>query len=78
MLYEVITSGERLSGFTAQTISLIWPSGLGIAQTIGGMIFNLSYGTLGVMYSDDAETGSWPSKVSDLCDKYPVADYVLS
>jgi len=71
-------SGERLGGFGGKTITLIWPSGLGVAQTIGGMIFNLSYGALGVMYSDDEETGSWPSKVSDLDARYPVAGHVLS
>jgi hypothetical protein len=72
------STGERLGGFEGRPITLIWPSGLGVAQTIGGMIFNLSYGALGVMYSDDEDTGSWPSKVSDLDARYPVAGHVLS
>jgi hypothetical protein len=42
------------------------------------MIFNLSYGALGIMYSDDEATGSWPSKVSDLDARYPVAGHILS
>ena len=33
-----------------QSITLIWPSGLSIAQTIGGMAFNLAFGEMGIVY----------------------------
>lgn len=39
--------------FSSETISLIWPSVYGTAQTLAGMIFKMAYGELGVMYNDD-------------------------
>ncbi len=71
------SSGEKLTGFSDMTISLIWPSGLGVAQTIGGMVFNLAYGVMGIMYGND-ENGGWPSKITDLSAKYPIDGCVLS
>lgn len=37
-------------------ITLIWPCGLGLAQTIAGMIFNLTYGSFGIMYDTTENT----------------------
>ena len=49
--------GEREDSFNQETISLIWPSVFGTAQSILGMAFNLAYGKLGVMKNDDGEIG---------------------
>ncbi len=42
--------GTLVLGFADKPITLLWPSALGMAQTLGGLVFNLSYGKLGVMY----------------------------
>ena len=52
--------GVKLANFTEKTISLIWPDVYGIHQTLAGMIFKLTYGSLGRMYETNAE------KVQDL------------
>ncbi len=45
-------NGDR-GAFSANPISLVWPSVFSTAQTIAGMAFNLAYGQLGVMTDDD-------------------------
>lgn len=47
------TDGNRDDKFRDEPISLVWPSVFGTAQTIAGMVFNLAYGRLGIMYDDD-------------------------
>lgn len=51
--YELIQYnefGERSNNMqNKEPISLIWPSAVGAAQTIGGMIFDFRYGELGVI-----------------------------
>lgn len=46
-------NGNRDINFTAEPITLVWPSVFGAAQTIAGMVFNLAYGQLGVMKDND-------------------------
>ena len=41
--------GNRNKNFADQTIKLIWPSVMGVGQTLAGMIFKLAFGELGVM-----------------------------
>lgn len=48
-------NGERME-FSEEPITLIWPCGLGIAQTIAGMVFKLTYGSLGIMYDTTEKT----------------------
>jgi hypothetical protein len=67
------SDGSRLTDFIAKPITLIWPCALGLAQTIGGMIFNLTYGSLGIMYDDDDLT-----RVTSITPDTPVAGHVLS
>lgn len=38
---------------TGEPICLVWPSVLGVAQTIAGMAFKLAYGQLGVMIEEE-------------------------
>jgi hypothetical protein len=61
-------NGERME-FSEEPIILIWPCGLGIAQTIAGMVFKLTYGSLGIMYDTTEKTVT-----SDM----PVLGHVLS
>jgi len=65
-------NGVRLANFTENTISLIWPDVYGIHQTLAGMIFKLTYGSLGRMYETNAE------KVQDLKPGDPVLGEILS
>lgn len=60
--YELLpydTNGQRqVSGdpmANKQTISLIWPSAASAAQTLGGIIFELRYGELGVIKGSDGK-----------------------
>lgn len=45
--------GTIRSNFADETITLLWPSALSLAQTITGMVFNMTYGKLGAMYDDN-------------------------
>lgn len=42
--------GERMDGDYGQQITLLWPCGLSIAQNISGMAFNLTFGSMGIIY----------------------------
>lgn len=42
--------GERMDGDYGQPITLLWPCGLSIAQNISGMAFNLTFGSMGIVY----------------------------
>ncbi len=42
--------GERMDGDYGQQITLLWPCGLSIAQNISGMAFNLTFGSMGIVY----------------------------
>lgn len=45
--------GERIAGKQPQNlISLVWPTGFNMLQTIGGMAVDLRYGQFGAMYQD--------------------------
>lgn len=46
--------GARITPFPDYTISLSWTGVGGVAQSIGGMLFNLTYCKLGVMYDTKA------------------------
>lgn len=43
-------SGNIETGFADETITIVWPCALSMAQTLSGMVFNMTYGKLGVMY----------------------------
>lgn len=43
-------SGVKLLGFNDKVITLIWPNALSLSQTLSGMIFKMTYGSLGTMY----------------------------
>lgn len=45
--------GTIQGNFTDETITLVWPCALSVAQTITGMVFNMTYGNLGVMYDSN-------------------------
>jgi hypothetical protein len=45
--------GAKLSGFNGKEITLIWPNALSLSQTLSGMIFKMTYGSLGTMYDTD-------------------------
>ncbi len=47
--------GERMEGDYGEEITLLWPCGLGIAQTISGMAFNMTFGSLGIVYDTDSK-----------------------
>ena len=51
--YDDDGNRENEDTFESETISLIWPSVYGTAQTLAGMIFKMAYGELGAMYDDD-------------------------
>ncbi len=42
--------GTIQPGFVDKAITVLWPSALGMAQTLGGLVFNMSYGKLGIMH----------------------------
>ena len=65
-------SGEKLSGFNDNAIALIWPNALGLGQTLAGMIFKMTYGTLGIMYDTDEEN------ITKVTKSTPVIGHVLS
>lgn len=65
-------SGERMSGFNDNAITLIWPNALGLGQTLAGMIFKMTYGTLGIMYDTDKEN------IAEVIDSPSVIGHVLS
>ncbi len=44
------SDGERMEGHFGEPITLLWPCGLGIAQSISGMAFNLTFGSMGIVY----------------------------
>lgn len=44
---------RKEENFQDNTIKLIWPSVYGAAQTLAGMIFNLTYAELGALYEED-------------------------
>jgi len=65
-------NGQRLSGFTEKTITLIWPDVYGLHQTLAGMLFKLTYGVLGRMYDTTA------GRVLDLNADAPVLGETLA
>ena len=65
-------SGEKMSGFNDNAITLIWPNALGLGQTLAGMIFKMTYGTLGIMYDTDEEN------IAKVAKSTPVLGHVLS
>jgi len=55
-LIEYDNFGERSNNMqNKEPISLIWPSAAGVAQTVGGMIFEFRYGELGVIKDGGTE-----------------------
>lgn len=52
--------GTIRSNFADETITLVWPCALSVAQTLTGMVFNMTYGKLGAMYDSN------PSKPQEL------------
>ncbi len=48
------SDGQRMGGFSDMQITLLWPCGLGIAQAISGMAFNLTFGAMGIIYETNA------------------------
>ncbi|MEA4961002.1 S-layer homology domain-containing protein [Lutispora sp.] len=42
--------GAVLKTFADETITLVWPCALSMAQTLSGMVFNMTYGKLGAMF----------------------------
>ena len=49
-------SGVKMEGFNEKNITLIWPNALGLGQTLAGMIFKMTYGSLGIMYDTTASS----------------------
>jgi len=64
--------GNKMSGFNENTITLIWPNAYGLGQTLAGMVFKMTYGSLGIMY-DTTDTS-----IVQLTDSTSVLGYVLS
>ncbi len=48
------SDGQRMQGHYGMPITLLWPCGLGIAQAISGMAFNLTFGSMGIIYETNA------------------------
>ncbi len=44
------SDGERMEGSVGEELTLLWPCGLGIAQAISGMAFNMTFGAMGILY----------------------------
>lgn len=64
--------GNKMSNFNENTITLIWPNAYGLGQTLAGMVFKMTYGSLGIMY-DTTETS-----IMQLTDSTSVLGHALS
>lgn len=73
-LFKYNKNGERITPFPDYTISLSWPGVGGVAQSIGGMLFNLTYCKLGIMY-DTALTSFTQQQLNGLDTLGYVASY---